>query len=463
MEKSRSGKMGSAPMFKLIMSMSLPSMFSMIIQALYNVVDSMFVAMVSTDALTAVSIAFPIQMLIISTAVGTGIGINSLVSRKLGEGNREEADSAATHGIVLGIFSWIVFMIVGFTVVNPFFSAYTSDVAIFNMGTQYLSCCMFFSFGVFIELNIEKALQATGNMVFPMLFMLSGAVTNIILDPMFIFGIGFFPKLGVLGAAVATVIGQIVSMIFAVIVIFKTKQDVKVHFKGFKLSGKTIKNIYAVGVPSIIMQSICSVMLLGMNAILIVFSNTAVSVLGVYYKLQSLIFMPVFGLTHGVMPIMGYNYGAKNKKRLLSALKYGTLIAAVIMAVGTAVFMLFPGELLKLFSATDEMLKIGEKALRIISLNFIPAAIGIMITSMFQAIGKGIRSMFISFMRQLVILLPAAYLLSFIGLDEVWLAFPISEAVSLVLAIVIFIQLLRTDLKRLSGTLPVAVNDSASD
>ncbi len=451
MEQTRNNKMGSAPMFKLIMSMSLPAMFSMIIQALYNIVDSIFVAQINENALTAVSLAYPVQMLIISVAVGTGVGLNSLVSRRLGEGKQEEADSAASHGLFLGIATWVIFALLGLFLTDTFFHMFTDDPEIFAMGTQYLSCVLIFSVGVFVELNLEKTLQATGNMIYPMLFMLVGTVTNIILDPLFIFGIGFFPKLGVLGAAVATVIGQIFSMIFSIYVMFRKEHDVHIHFRHFRFNLDTIKNIYAVGFPSIIMQSISSVMIFFMNGILIAFSNSAVSVLGVYYKLQSFVFMPVFGLTHGVMPIIGFNYGAKKKKRMLSALKYGCLIAFVIMLAGTALFWILPKQLLQMFNAGDAMLSIGVPALRTISICFIPATIGIMFTTLFQAVGKGIRSLFISVLRQLVVLLPAAYLLSFAGLSYVWYAFPIAEVVALAAAILLYVGLVKKDFKKLDA------------
>ncbi|HHZ05200.1 MAG TPA: MATE family efflux transporter [Clostridiales bacterium] len=445
----QANKMGSEPVLKLIISMSLPAMFSMIIQALYNIVDSIFVAQVSENALTAVSLAYPLQMLLISFAVGTGVGVNSLVSRRLGEGHQKDANSAAAHGIILGAINWVVFLILGFTITGPFFSAYTDNPEIYQMGTQYLSCVMIFSFGMFIELVIEKTLQATGNMIFPMFFMLTGAVTNIILDPIFIFGFGPVPAMGVLGAAIATVIGQIFSMIFSIAVLVLKNHAVNVSFKKFKFSGKTIKNIYSVGVPAIVMQSIGSVMLLGMNAILIGFSTTAVSVLGVYFKLQSFVFMPVFGLTHGVMPIMGYNYGARNKKRLMEALKYGSIIAFIIMVLGTIAFWLFPEQLMGMFNANDDMVQMGKTALRAISLCFIPATVGIMFITFFQAVGKGARSLIISVLRQLGILLPVAYMLSFCGLEWVWYAFPIAEVAALITAIILFVHLMKTDIKNL--------------
>lgn len=451
MNKASPDKMGTAPMFKLIMSMALPAMFSMVIQALYNIVDSIFVSQINEHALTAVSLAFPIQMLIISVAVGTGVGINSLVSRKLGEGDIKQANSVATHGFFLGILSWLVFAVAGLLITKPFFAFYTDNPEIYNMGVSYLSCVMIFSFGCFVEINLEKTLQATGNMIQPMIFMLIGAVTNIILDPLFIFGIGFFPKLGVLGAAIATVIGQILSMIYAIFIVFCKKHAIKIRFKGFKPSLSMVKRIYAVGVPSIVMQSIGSVLLLFMNQILVGFSTAAVSVLGVYYKLQSFVFMPVFGLNQGTMPIMGYNYGARNKKRLVLALKYACIIALVIMTFGTAVFWLFPELLLSMFSPTQEMLEIGVPALRTISLCFIPATIGVVFTTLFQAVGKGVRSLLLSVLRQLVVILPVAYAFSFVGLWAVWYAFPIAECVALLTALLMYRNLLHGDLKKLDN------------
>ncbi len=433
-------KMGHAPILKLILSMSLPAMFSMLVQALYNVVDSVFVSQISVgDAeLTAVSIAFPIQMLLTAFGVGTGIGLNSLVSRRLGEQDAEAADSAATHGILLGILNWLIFAVFGIAFIEMLMPLFTNNAEIAEMSIDYLHIVTIFSFGTFIEINLEKTLQATGNMIFPMLFQLSGAITNIILDPIFIFGWFGLKPMGVTGAAIATVLGQIVSMIFAVIVIFTREHAVHITFKGFRLSWRTIKDIYAVGIPSIIMQSIGSVLIMGLNSILKGFSDTATAVLGVYYKLQSFVFMPVFGLTHGVLPIMGYNFGARNRKRLLDALRIGNIIAIGIMAAGTLLFWVIPKQLLLIFNASEQMLKIGEPALRIISLCFIFAALGIMFSTLFQAIGMGAKSLFISVLRQLVVILPVAWLLSKLGLGYVWYAFPIAEVVSLIASICIY-------------------------
>ncbi len=442
-------KMGTAPMLKLIISMSLPAMFSMLIQALYNIVDSMFVAQLGEGALTAVSLAFPVQTLIISVAVGTGIGINSLVSRRLGEKKQEEANSAATHGIILGLFSGIIFAILGFLFTRPFFQAFSDNKAIIDMGYSYTIVVTVLSFGSFVQINVEKALQATGNMIYPMVFQLVGAITNIILDPIMIFGLFGFPRLEVFGAALATVIGQILAMSLSLYVIFKKSHKVHVTFKKFKINFKTIKDIYAVGLPSMIMQSIASVLIVGLNSILIAFSEAAVSVLGVYYKLQSFVFMPVFGLTQGVMPIMGYNFGAKNKHRLLSALKIGTVLAMVIMLSGTILFMAIPDKLLMLFNASEQMLELGTKALRTISLCFVPAALGIMFSTLFQALGQGRKSLYISILRQLVIILPIAYLLSKIGLNYVWYAFPIAEVFSFAVSTLFLSMIYKNTIKDL--------------
>ncbi len=443
-------KMGTMPVFKLIVSMSLPAMLSMMVQALYNVVDSFFVAKISENALTAVSLAFPIQTLLIAVGVGTAVGINSLVSRRLGEKRQDEADSAATHGILLGIFNWILFAVIGIFFSGLFFQSFTQNQEIVAMGTQYMSIVCIVSFGVFIEINIEKTLQATGNMIYPMVSQLIGAVTNIILDPIFIFGLFGVPKMGVAGAAIATVIGQVFAMLFLIFIIVKKDHDIKIDFNNFKIDWGIVKNIYSVGFPSIIMQSIGSAMVVGMNAILIGFTETAVALFGVYFKLQSFVFMPVFGLTQGIMPIIGYNYGARKRTRLLSAIKIGLVIAIGIMAFGTVMFWTIPGRLLSIFNASQTMLKIGVPALQIISICFVPAALGIMFSTVFQSVGNGFSSLIVSVLRQLVVLLPAAFLLSKIGLTPVWYAFPIAEIASLTASIVIFWRLYQRTLKTLS-------------
>ncbi len=437
--------MGTAKMFPLIMNMSLPAMFSMLIQALYNVVDSYFVSLVSENALTAVSLAFPIQMLVIAVGAGTAIGLNSLISRRLGAGDREAASSAATHGLLLAVLSWIVFAIAGIFFSRSIITSFGADANVTDMAVSYLSIVLTYSIGVFVEINLEKTLQATGDMIYPMFFQLSGAVINIILDPILIFGLLGFPAMGVAGAAAATVSAQIISMIFALIVIFVKKHQVRISLKGFRFDGKTVVEIYRVGVPSIIMQSISSLLNMALNGILITFSQTAVAVLGVYYKLQSFIFMPVFGLTHGLMPIMGFNFGAKNKKRLMDCLKIGLIIAAVIMSAGMILFWSIPEQLLSIFnsSGSQELYNIGIPALRTISLCFIPAALGITFSTVFSALGFGTRSLVISLIRQLLAILPMAYVFSKISLTAVWYAFPLAEVLAFVISIVLFVDLYR--------------------
>ncbi|MBW7571721.1 MATE family efflux transporter [Caproiciproducens sp. AGMB10547] len=448
MEKTEN-KMGTMSVFPLIISMSVPAMLSMLVQAMYNVVDSFFVAKVSENALTAVSLAFPIQTLLIALAVGTSVGINSLVSRRLGERRQEKANSAATHGILLGAFNWAIFALVGLLFSEPFFRSFTANEEIITMGTQYMSIVCIVSMGVFIEINIEKTLQATGNMIYPMLSQILGAVTNIILDPIFIFGLLGVPKMGVAGAAIATVIGQIFAMLFLIYIIVKKDHQVVISFRNFKLDFSTIRDIYSVGFPSIIMQAIGSVMVVGMNAILIGFTETAVALFGVYFKLQSFVFMPVFGLMQGVMPIIGYNFGARRRDRLLSTVRIGSIISVVIMAIGTALFWLIPDRLLLIFNASRLMLEIGVPALHTISICFVPAALGIMFSTVFQAVGSGFKSLIISVLRQLIVLLPAAFLLSKIGLPFVWYAFPIAEGASLIASIVFYLQLYKKRLKTL--------------
>ena len=449
-------KMGSTPMLRLILSMSLPTMFSMIIQAMYNIVDSVFVSSLGQDALTALSLAYPLQLMTISVAVGTGVGINSFISRRLGEKNQELANNGAANGIFISIISWLVFLLVGIFLTVPFFKLFNPTPGVMKYGVDYTSIILIFSVGVMVEIAIEKVLQATGNMIFPMIFQLIGAVTNIVLDPLFIFGIGPFPRMEVAGAAIATVIGQILAMLFAIYIFFFKKHAVQVHVRNFKPSLKIIKNIYAVGFPSIIMQSISSVLVVGLNAILMGFSEAAVSVHGIYYKMQSFVFMPVFGLNQGLMPIMGYNFGAKNKDRLHSAIRYGCIIAAFIMLCGTVIFWIFPAQILSLFNANDDILNMGIKAMRFISLSFLPAAIDIIFSTTFQAVGKGFSSMILSLLRQLVFIQPAALVLSNFGVNAVWFAYPIAEVGALIVAIFLYTRINRKVFSKLQPGVPIA-------
>ena len=451
MAQTKENKMGIAPVLPLIFSMSLPAMFSMLIQSLYNVVDSIFVSKLGEKALTSITLAFPIQILIISIAVGTAIGLNSYISRKLGEQKQEDANQAATHGIYLAVMSSILFLLIGFFAVKPFVSGFTSDPEIFHQATSYLQIVTTCSIFVFLEINFEKTLQGTGNMMYPMLFQLTGAVTNILLDPILIFGLFGAPKLGVSGAAIATIIGQGLAFLFSFYIIYTKEHDVHISIKKYSFNWNTVKQIYIVGFPSMMMQSIAAILIGGLNAILISFSSAAVSILGIYFRLQSFVFMPVFGLTQGLMPIIGYNYGARNKERMLHALKYGIYIALFIMTIGMIIFWSIPQLLLSLFHASDEMLSIGVPALKIISISFPIASIGVLLSCFFQALGIGKYSLYVSFMRQLLIILPLAYILSKIStLNAVWSAFWIAELIATVNSILIFKQLYDKKIKYLS-------------
>ena len=444
-------KMGTAKMLPLILSMGLPAMLSMLVQALYNIVDSYFVSQYSEKALSAVSLALPLQNLMIAFAVGTAVGVTSLISRRLGQGRRKEADLAAAHGIVLGVLTSLVFAVYGAFFTTPFFHLFETDTEIIAMGDAYLSICCIFSVGMFVSVSLEKTLQATGNMIWPMVFQLIGAVSNIVLDPIFIFGYLGVPAMGVAGAAVATVGGQWISMIVCIVVVTKGKHEIHLGFKGFRFDGKTVKDIYQVGLPAIVMQGIGTVMNISMNAILSGFSTAAYTVFGLYFRLQTFVFMPVCGLTQGLLPIMGFNYGARNRKRLLSALKNGCMIALIIMGLGMLAFLLFPGQLIGIFNPTSEMLELGVAALRIICICFPFAALGIVSSTLFQAMGRGTYSLTISLMRQLLILVPTAWLLAKLTgmVSAVWWAFPAAELVSLVCSIAFFVHLYKTEISHL--------------
>ncbi len=432
MSELSQNKMGIVPVGKLLLTMSVPSILSMLVQALYNIVDSIFVAKISPDALTAVSLAFPVQTLMIAVGVGTAVGVNSLISRRLGEGRLHEAEQVASHGLFLAVLGAILFALFGFFAAGPFFSAFTNSANVASLGTTYTAIVTIGSLGMFLQVTVERIFQSTGNMTIPMITQLTGAIINIIFDPILIFGLLGFPAFGIAGAAYATVLGQVIGMLLGLfLLLYSKKMILKINLRSFRPNGKILKDIYAVGFPAIVMQSIMSILTVALNAILIGFSDAAVSVLGVYYKLQSFIFMPVFGLTQGAMPIMGFNFGARNRQRLTHCLKLASAAAVVIMTAGMTVFLAAPEWLLGFFSPTEEMLQIGVPALRIICLCFPLAAIGIMASTFFQAIGHGIKSLLISLLRQLIIILPCAWIFSrTIGLDGVWYAFPLSELVS---------------------------------
>lgn len=435
--KIQENKMGVMPVNKLLVSMSLPIMVSMLVQALYNVVDSIFVARISENALTAVSLAYPIQNLMIAIAVGTGVGVNALLSRNLGEKNYREVNNTANNGVFLALLSYAAFLIFGILFSTSYFITQTSDAQIIEYGASYLSIISIGSIGVFIQIIFERLLQSTGKTIYSMITQGVGAIINIILDPILIFGYFGAPKMGIAGAAVATVIGQIVAAILAIIYNIKVNKEITVKVKGFIPNLRTIKNIYSVGIPSMLMMSITSVTTYGVNNILIKFSSTATAVYGVYFKLQSFIFMPVFGLTNGIVPIIAYNYGARKRERLTKTIKLSIIYALCIMIFGFALIQLFPSEILFLFNASDDMLKIGIPALRIISLSYIFAGVCIVASSVYQAFGNGMLSLVTAVSRQLMVLLPVAYGLSLFGkVNLIWWSYPIAEIVSFVLTVI---------------------------
>lgn len=437
--QTKENKMGTMPVPRLLISMSLPMMLSMLVQALYNIVDSIFVAQINENALTAVSLAFPVQSLMIAISAGTGVGINALLSRNLGEKKFDEANRAARNGIFLAFVSFGLMAVLGLTVSHTFFRLQTQDEQIVTYGTQYLTIISILSIGVFMQMTLERLLQSTGKTIYTMITQGTGAIINIIMDPILIFGLFGLPRLEVAGAAIATVTGQIVAVALSLYFNCTKNKELNLNMKGFRPDGKIIATIYQVGVPSIIMQSIGSVMVFGMNKILLMFSSTAAAVFGVYFKLQSFIFMPVFGLNNGMIPIIAYNYGARNKKRIVSTMKLSIGLAVGIMLVGLAIFQIFPAQLLRFFDASEHMLEIGIPALRIISLSFIFAGYCIIVGSVFQALGNGVYSLIVSAARQLLVILPAAYLFAMIsGLSMVWWSIPLAEIMSVVLSTLLF-------------------------
>lgn len=437
--EANENKMGTGKLLPLIISMSLPPAFSMLIQSLYNVVDSMFVARIGQQALAAVSLAFPIQNLILAVAVGFGIGINSYVSRKLGEKNVKEACSAATHGILIAFVHYLVIVVLGLLFAEPFIAMFTQDREIVELGCQYTSIIILFSFGQIVQIGIEKILQAGGNMVAPMVLQIIGAVTNIILDPIFIFGWLGIPAMGVAGAAIATVIGQILALICSALVLKYKRYEVNVSFKGFRWNFSTVKSMYSVGIPSFLIMSIGSFLVTGINFILSAFSDVAVSLFGIYFKLQTFVNMPINGIIQGTMPIMGYNYGARNKVRLLDTLKISLILAIGLGFLGTVLFWIFPQEILAGFGAEEQMVSMGVEALRIISTSYVFSSIGFVLASYLQAVGKGGFSFIITLLRQLILLLPFAFILSWIwSIAGVWIAFPVSEGIAGMIGILLF-------------------------
>ena len=431
----KENKMGTMTVNKLLISMSLPMIISMLVQALYNVIDSMFVAQISENALTAVSLAFPLQSLMIAVGVGTGVGVNAVLSKSLGQKDFESANKAASNGIILSFLSYVIFALIGVFLTGVFFKSQTSNVEIINHGSQYIYICTILSVGLFGQIILERLLQSTGKTFYTMITQGIGAIINIILDPIVIFGLFGAPEMGVAGAAVATVTGQIIAMFLALYFNLKKNHEIKLNKKVFKPDIKIIKRIYAVGVPSIVMQSIGSVMTFGLNKILIGFTPTATAVFGVYFKLQSFVFMPVFGLNNGMVPIVAYNYGAKNEERVTKTIKLSTVYAMGIMLVGFLIFQAFPKQLLCLFNASEDMLRIGIPALRIISINFIFAGFCVIASSVFQALENGMLSLVVSAVRQLIAILPLAFIFGQVfGVNAIWFAFPVSEIIAVILS-----------------------------
>ncbi len=459
-----SAVLGTLPIKKLVPRVSVPIMVSMLVQALYNVVDSIFVSRYDPDALTAVSLAYPIQMLMIALSVGMGVGINSLISRRLGAGRQEEARRAAWNGMLIELCGTALFVLVGAVFAGPFLKAVTGSSLsnyekIRRLGTEYLSIVTLLSQGLFMSILMERMLQSTGNTILSMATQMSGAVVNIVLDPILIYGFLGFPKMGVAGAAAATVIGQWTGMAVGFVLNQTRNPELRLRLKDFRPDGEILKAILAVGLPSSVMQAISSVMTIGMNAILSGFpqqGNDAVNVLNIYFKLQSFIFMPVFGLGSGMVAIIGYNFGAGLKKRVYESIRVALKLALVILAAGTVIFLVFPGQLMSIFespeaAASSSLQAIGVTAMRTICLHFMIAAVGITLSNVFQAVGRGMYSMVISLCRQLVVLLPAAWLLSKVSLDAVWWAFLIAECVSMTLCLIFYRRCDRTMIAPLQG------------
>ena len=458
MEEIKENKMGTMPTNKLLITMSLPMIISMLVQALYNIVDSIFVARVDEEqhALAAVSLAFPVQTFMIAIAAGTGVGINAYLSKNLGMKKFSEANKTATNALFLTVLSWVLALLFGLFAVKMFYSFQTPTKTIQDYGTDYLSVVTIFSFGLFFQITFERLLQSTGKTIYSMIMQGTGAIINLILDPILIFGYFGFPKLDAMGAAIATVIGQIAAAFMGLVFNLKFNKEINISLKGFRPSGMIIKKIYSVGVPAIIMQSITSVMTLTLNKICYMFpenvAKNGVNVLGVYFKVQSFIFMPIFGMNNGMVPIIAYNYGANHKKRIMSTMKLGMIIAVSVMVVGFSLFEIVPSLFLRMFTDDPEMIKMGSIAFREIAPSFLFAGFCIIIISTIQALGHGIYSMIISICRQLLILIPAAYILAsvFGSINVIWMSFPIAEVMSLILCVIFFSRIYKNVIKPLA-------------
>ena len=465
-EIRKQNKMGIMPVGPLILSMSWPAMVSMTVVALYNVVDSLFIAHMGNGlgekGLTAITLVFPINMLMIALGVGTGVGINSMIARKLGERRQDQADMAASNGFKLAFINWAVFIVIGIFASKPFIGLFTDDPTIYDMGVRYMTIICVGAVFIMVQMITEKIIQGTGNMIIPMITGMIGAGMNIVLDPILIFGYFGCPKLGIAGAAIATVLGQLCGMTAVLLLMFKRKHLVRIDLKS-RFDRETIKEIYVVGGPVIVMQAVVSILTLGMNAILASFSSTAVAIVGVYGRLQSFIFMPVFGLNQGCTPVFGFNYGARDKKRLMSAYKFGLLIAIIIMGAGMIIFQTMPDKLLSWFDASPEMMKEGVHAFHAISICFLPAAFGIITSTLMSAIRHAFMSLWGSLIRQLIGILPLAVLFAHIGgLRMVWWAYPAAEILAVAFYIIALQSIYKKDISKLgnpiTGPGPISEN-----
>lgn len=447
--KRPENKMGTMPINKLIINMSLPLITSMFVQAFYNIVDSLFVARINEDALTAVSMSFPAQNLMISAGVGVGVGITALIARYLGAHDEKGITRVVHNGIFLGILNSILFALFGIFLAKFYFEFQKASGIIETYGIQYLSICSIFAFSIIMEITFERMLIASGKTIYTMITQSTGAIINIIFDPIFIFGLFGFPKMGIVGAAVATIFGQTVAMFMALYFNVVKNHEVRISIKKFAVDFKTIVNIYEIGFPSIVMQSAASFMIFQLNNLLASFSTTATAVLGVYFKLQSFVILPVFGLNNSVISIVSYNYGAGKIKRLLKTVKVANIYAFSIMLAGFVLCQILPSQILKIFDASDNMLAIGVPALRIISFSFLIAPFSIVSSGTFQALGKGTFSLIISLIRQLIVILPLSYLLSRVmGMKGVWVAFPIAEIVAGILTIIYLRKLYKNEIMK---------------
>lgn len=449
----RENRLGVEPILPLLIKLSIPSMLSMTIQALYNVVDSIYVGRLSTDALSSLSIAFPLQMILISISVGTGVGASSLISRLLGRREKKQASNVAEHVLLLSVFYGLIIGLVGLFFSRDLISIFTDNPTFIDMGTEYIKIIFMGSVFLFVPMLANEILRGEGNTFVPMISMLIGSIINIVLDPFLIFGIGPFPQLGVAGAAYATVIGRAISGIYIVYKVLTNDQDIRINLKNFSFKFKIIRDIYSVGLPAMIMQFLASFMVGGLNIIVGDYNQYAVAVVGIYFRLQSFVFMPVFGLNQGYMPIVGYNYGHNNPERMKETIKYGLIVGFAITTLGFIVFQLIPEPLIRLFNSNEELVEIGVDALKTISLAFPIIGLAIVGSTTLQAVGRGVASMVVSFLRQIIVLLPVAYVLGKAGgLSWVWYAFPISEAISFVLLVILFKNIFTKVMEKMNST-----------